>query len=1169
VGLSRTIAAWALALGFAVAASAQERMQIQFAEAVEISSAPGSTQFDAYGRRFALELAANEGAISKLSAVRKAELSGVRLLRGKLAGNASSWIRLTKFAGRVEGVIWDGRDLYSITSYERIARHLTTPLDVGPGQTVVFRLSDTLNALPSAFCATAPSPEGLATNNGLVQYRKLVADLPAAYAMSVLMTRQVEISLIADAAFQNTFPAATSAELLARFNVAEGIFGEQAALLLRPTDVRLAPAAPDPFTSTHPPTLLNQLSTFRLANDQVKNRGIAHLVTGKDLDGDTAGIAMLSSACDAEDAVSLSEGTWGVSLGGLIMAHEFGHNLGAEHDGAPGGACAFESQFYLMAPVLSGRSEFSQCSLASMRAIIDHAACITPAVYAHVEIAPGATPVTLDDENPGVLGYTVRSSGTLAAESVRFTVTLDAMLSAIAVSPANLCTISDGNVSCDLGNLAAGAERQVDVTVVPNGVGTIHDVEAQVTATNNQHSRDSTQARLVYVQRNVAGDVSIVAVPSTVLTGDTVDFNVTVHSLRSHALLDVRVSLSSPGMTLNSVTSGPTCTFSGNTAVCLLGDIPGGETRQFTVRALANATGDMTANAYLFAANLPFESSHSVSTVVHLNPRRDVGIEIVDDSRFSAFNEPFDFNANVRAYGVEPVNDVTLSLDVSTPFSTSAGIESVTIGGVECLPAQLNHYQCALSSMAAGEIRRVVVHGRGVALGNYAFLLRTSAALQDNLGNDQLSRGITIMHPVDVAVNSGSSMNGTESVEFSGHVTVSSNGMLVVPTSQVTVTLPAQARFTRQFTDTGSCTIQDPQHLQCTLAFTYPGQRADISWMVVSDSPGAYSITVSAVTPNDAVPTNDTVQMPLNITALVDVGVEQFAVPQFLLTGRDYDIPVNITVGSRPVSGATVRVVGLLSAQVRSVAIPSGTCLREDAQRLQCTLGAFAANSTIPIIITVASLAPPGTSILSVEAFAAGDNNQTNNVKNAFFNTIEPGDLQLSVAATTVTGVVGGSLAYPRISIRHAGPIADGRFEVSLPAFVTLSSVVTPAVICSGTTLLQCDLPSGWPENQALEIDLLLAANAAGTFTSTVRVLSENDANAANDQASVTVTVNAATSPPSNPPANPPSGSSSGGGGDRGGGGGGRLEWALLAALGLMAARRLTLAIRQPRSPPS
>ncbi len=121
---TRWIAGLIAALGLSAPVSAQQ-MQIQFAEPVTFVAAPGAAQFDAYGRRFALELVGNERALAKLPATRKQQLAGIRLLRGKLTGNAASWVRLTTFAGGVEGVIWDGRDLYTLTTYGRIASFLT------------------------------------------------------------------------------------------------------------------------------------------------------------------------------------------------------------------------------------------------------------------------------------------------------------------------------------------------------------------------------------------------------------------------------------------------------------------------------------------------------------------------------------------------------------------------------------------------------------------------------------------------------------------------------------------------------------------------------------------------------------------------------------------------------------------------------------------------------------------------------------------------------------------------------------------------------------------------------------------------------------------------------------------------------------------------------------
>ncbi len=155
--------------------------------------------------------------------------------------------------------------------------------------------------------------------------------------MAATLDRQVEIALVSDTRFQEAYGTDSLAQMLARFNISEGIFAEQLQLLLLATDVRVV-ATPDPFTSTAASTLLDQVKNYRRINPTVGARAVAHLITGKDLDGDTAGIAVLGRVCDLEGGISLSEGLLGVTTSGLIMAHELGHNFGAGHDGE--GACA-------------------------------------------------------------------------------------------------------------------------------------------------------------------------------------------------------------------------------------------------------------------------------------------------------------------------------------------------------------------------------------------------------------------------------------------------------------------------------------------------------------------------------------------------------------------------------------------------------------------------------------------------------------------------------------------------------------------------------------------------------------------------------------------------------------------------------------------------------------
>ena len=172
MGTGRRFVAALLALAFAGAVPARSpQMRIQYAEPVAIVAGTGAISFDAYGRRFNLELTNNDRVTSNLPAQRKAQLSGYRILRGVLSDQPRSWVRLTEHAGRIEGAIWDGQDLYVVTTLADIAANLTTPVDAPPGQTVVYRLSDTIDALPRGFCRI-PGPETFRTPNGLAQFRR-------------------------------------------------------------------------------------------------------------------------------------------------------------------------------------------------------------------------------------------------------------------------------------------------------------------------------------------------------------------------------------------------------------------------------------------------------------------------------------------------------------------------------------------------------------------------------------------------------------------------------------------------------------------------------------------------------------------------------------------------------------------------------------------------------------------------------------------------------------------------------------------------------------------------------------------------------------------------------------------------------------------------------------
>ncbi len=215
----------------------------------------GVTEFDAYGQRFSLLLESNDRALQKLPTAQKSTLSSYRLLRGTVAGAPGSWVRLTESPRGVEGAIWDGHEFYAVARYENVAALLTTPLAATPGQTVIYRLSDARDALPADFCAADDGVSAGAT--ALDQYKSLVGELRTSMqsggVIGPSITRQIEISVIADSDFQQAEGGDATAAMLARFNIVEGIFSEQLGLLILAGELRVIPANADPSPAPNRP----------------------------------------------------------------------------------------------------------------------------------------------------------------------------------------------------------------------------------------------------------------------------------------------------------------------------------------------------------------------------------------------------------------------------------------------------------------------------------------------------------------------------------------------------------------------------------------------------------------------------------------------------------------------------------------------------------------------------------------------------------------------------------------------------------------------------------------------------------------------------------------------------------------------------------------------------
>jgi len=105
------------------------------------------------------------------------------------------------------------------------------------------------------------------------------------------------------------------------------------------TEIIVRTTSNDPYTTTDPGTFLNQFRSHWLNNQQSVQRDLAHLWTGKNLQGGVIGIAFLNGVCNS-NGFGISE-RFTTSTGLLVglMAHEAGHNWSAGHCDQQGGGC--------------------------------------------------------------------------------------------------------------------------------------------------------------------------------------------------------------------------------------------------------------------------------------------------------------------------------------------------------------------------------------------------------------------------------------------------------------------------------------------------------------------------------------------------------------------------------------------------------------------------------------------------------------------------------------------------------------------------------------------------------------------------------------------------------------------------------------------------------------
>ncbi len=373
---------------------------------------PVTLSFDALGRSFDLQLEPNAGLLSAAS--RSALSAGVEIYRGRLAGDPDSWARIVVYDGMPRGLIWDGEQMFAIEAPGDSVVQATTP--------IIYRLADTI-IVPGTMSCGADSLFG----NGAAVFGKLVGELSTAMAQGPGAVSEISIGAVGDFEFTSAQggDAAAAAAITTRLNNVDGIYSQEIGVQINVPLIDTFSDPADPFTDElDAGPLLDELTAYRQNTPAQDSLGLTHLWTGRDLNGTTVGIAWNGVLCRSGVGSGLSEGNGTATFDSLVAAHEIGHNFGAPHDGVPG-ACASEPQTFIMAPMLNGSNQFSQCTITIMQANAAAAtACVTALPTVDMTVALSGQPATVLLGSRPELTIDLSNNGASQATNVAVDITL-------------------------------------------------------------------------------------------------------------------------------------------------------------------------------------------------------------------------------------------------------------------------------------------------------------------------------------------------------------------------------------------------------------------------------------------------------------------------------------------------------------------------------------------------------------------------------------------------------------------------------------------------------------------------------------------------------------------------------------------------------------------------
>jgi hypothetical protein len=1146
---------FAALLAFLVAGNAlagrPEVGRIRHAEAIELDAGrlpsaaalrktghPASAVFDAFGHRFDLWLEPNDELLRRLSPSKRKQLSRHGLYKGGLRGLDKSWLRLTRLDDGLYGAIWDGEQLYAVAPASAVKRWLDTPLQVSPGATVVYRASDVDSGLGPDFCsAVVPGRTAAAS----LAYETLAVELKA-LAASATADLELPIALLGDLPFAAKF-ADPEGTMLARLNTVDGIFSAQVGISVTASEVQVQTATDGGLTSLTPSVLLNQFEILRKATPALDEPGLAHLMTGRNMDGNTVGLAYVDTVCDVDYASSISEQGFDPWTGALITAHELGHNFGARHDGETNSPCASVPRTYLMAPVINGNDQFSQCSLDTMAPRVNSANCLRAVVKSDLALEIPDGEISGYTHQPITVRMDVVSVGNQSVDNARLDLLIyDGLeLLSIAAQQGN-CTTGSGTASCELDSLAAGERRSVDLEVRGSSVRA-YEILANLSAPADEDSGNDDGSIRITLDAAANGAVSMSPQAFVAAEGQVQHATAILQTTGPYPLEQTVLALEVPaGVELLAATGDlGSCIVSAQGTTCDLGHVPADTSLAIKFdfvghRPLSSAV----IHARIQSANDDLPNDDEAFAQVTITPAARLELQVLPGADSTLLGDVVTRSFVLSAAGLQSTRDVVLQLSADSALQ----IETASADDALCEPENELNVACVFSqAIDPGESRQVQVRLKGSSVGQGRLSLTAfGLGYADRQVDVSESVNIQVTQSADVRITgSSTTLLGVDHVPLPLRVSVESVGLTASENVGFRLPLPQEVHAISVASSQGECSFS-PNIVTCSLGTISPGQVVPVDVQVIADAPVESVLTPSVTADGDADTSNDAGAIELSIRPNIDLAILPLPFVAPLRVGAEFEYVIAVGSATQPVPEAGLAVTWMDGEfEALQGAASQGECAVLD-NRVECSFGLIPAATEVTVTLQMRASAA-GAIGLNVSTRAPVDVRPENDRRATTFDVLARGDVRVQFDSDAASGQAGASLALPGVFVEAPADSQNVSVTLSLPAsFVVESARTDLGNPCDvEATTIRCVLGDiGAGAGHRIGIDI--RPTAAGTFTIPVKVTADDDENPDDNEASLSVTISPRPGPAPTPAPTP------------GGGGGGKTDPALILTLLTMMA---------------